>query len=91
MQQYGEAEWKRMSELERQRKMVELRRKERQLRHEGKMDEVEALLGQHLKHKQGKHLHVVWGSFSFSFSIFFSELSSLFSIFILSASAASET
>ena len=73
MQQHGEAEWKRMSELERQRKMVELRRKERQLRHEGKMDEVEALLGQHLKHKQGKCLHVVWGSLDFfCFSIFFS-------------------
>ncbi|XP_070192500.1 trichohyalin-like isoform X3 [Littorina saxatilis] len=52
IQQYGEVEWKRMSELERQRKLVEMKRKERQLRHEGKMDEVEALLGQHLKHKQ---------------------------------------
>ena len=73
MQQYGEAEWKRMSELERQRKMVELRRKERQLRHEGKMDQVEALLGQHLKHRQGKRQHVVWGSFYFRF--LFSSLS----------------
>ncbi|XP_076469709.1 uncharacterized protein LOC143300037 [Babylonia areolata] len=52
IQQYGEVEWKRLSELERQRKVAELKRKERQLRHEGKMDEIEALLGQHLKHKQ---------------------------------------
>ena len=50
-----------------------------------------SLLGQHLKHRQGKRQHVVWGSFYFSFSIFFSELSSVFSIFILSAWAASET
>ncbi|KAL8585439.1 hypothetical protein ACOMHN_024600 [Nucella lapillus] len=50
--QHGEVEWKRLSELERQRKMAELKRKERQLRHEGKLDEIEELLGQHLKHKQ---------------------------------------
>jgi hypothetical protein len=54
MQHHGEAEWKRMSELERQRRLVEMKRKERQLRSEGKMDEVDILLGQYLKHKQGK-------------------------------------
>ena len=59
-----------MSELERQRKLVEMKRKERQLRHEGKMDEVEALLGQHLKHKQGQ--------FSWGFLVFI-VLSFLFS------------
>nr|KAG5708461.1 hypothetical protein BaRGS_026188 [Batillaria attramentaria] len=52
MKQHGETEWRRMSELERQRQVVEMRRKERQLRREGKMEEVDALLGQLLKHKQ---------------------------------------
>ena len=51
------------------------------------------MLGQHLKRKQGKCLHVVLGAFYLFIFIYFkiSELSSVFSIFILSALAASET
>ncbi|CAH1784103.1 unnamed protein product [Owenia fusiformis] len=52
MKQHGEAEWQRMSEQERQRKLVELKRKERQLRLEGKIDEAAALLGDALKDQE---------------------------------------
>lgn len=43
--QLGESEWQRMSELERQKKMMELKLKERQLRREGKFDEISQILG----------------------------------------------
>lgn len=41
----GEAEWKNLSEQERQRKLIELKLKEKKLRKEGKYDEAAALLG----------------------------------------------
>ena len=41
----GEAEWSRLSEQERQRKLIELKLKERQLKREGKYDEAALLLG----------------------------------------------
>ena len=41
----GEAEWNRLSEQERQRRLMELKLKERKLRREGKYDEAAALLG----------------------------------------------
>lgn len=43
--QLGESEWQRLSELERQKKMMELKLKERQLRREGKFDEISQILG----------------------------------------------
>lgn len=52
IKQLGDAAWQQMSELERQRRVVDLRRKERKLRQDGKKDEIEALIGQHLKHKE---------------------------------------
>ena len=41
----GEKEWERLSEQERQRKMIELRLKEKKLRKEGRFDEAAALMG----------------------------------------------
>ncbi|XP_013408861.1 trichohyalin [Lingula anatina] len=52
VQQVGEAEWKNMSEQERQRRMMQLRLEERRLRKEGKLDEASALLGEALKNKE---------------------------------------
>ena len=46
MFQMGEAEWNRLSDLERQRLLMELKLKERRLRREGKYDEAAALLGE---------------------------------------------
>ncbi|XP_035826163.1 uncharacterized protein LOC101847194 [Aplysia californica] len=48
MKEMGEGDWNRLSELERQKKLLELKMKEKRLRREGKMDEVAALLGQFL-------------------------------------------
>ncbi|XP_033746567.1 trichohyalin-like isoform X2 [Pecten maximus] len=45
MKQLGEAEWKLLSEKERQKKLMELKLKERQLRRDGKFDELARLLG----------------------------------------------
>ncbi|XP_041349458.1 uncharacterized protein LOC121368777 [Gigantopelta aegis] len=52
MKQMGEAEWKHLSERERQRHVIKMRVEERRLRQEGKMDEVAMLLGQHLQNEQ---------------------------------------
>ena len=41
----GEKEWERLSEQERQRKMIELRLKEKKLRKEGRFDQAAALMG----------------------------------------------
>ena len=43
--QIGEKDWQNMSERERQRRLMELKLKERQLRRDGKFDELAALLG----------------------------------------------
>ena len=45
MREMGEADWSRLSDLERQRKLVELKMRERRLRREGRMDELAQLLG----------------------------------------------
>ncbi|GFN88861.1 trichohyalin-like [Plakobranchus ocellatus] len=45
MREMGEAEWSRLSDLERQKKLVELKMREKRLRREGRMDEIAQLLG----------------------------------------------
>ncbi|XP_064633679.1 golgin subfamily A member 4-like [Lineus longissimus] len=52
IQQLGESNWKRLSEKERQQKLLEFKLKERQLRKEGRMDEVAAMMGDYLKDKE---------------------------------------
>ncbi|GFS04522.1 trichohyalin-like, partial [Elysia marginata] len=44
--QMGEAEWNRLSSLEKQRQLIQLKLKEQRLRREGKYDEAAALLGE---------------------------------------------
>ena len=43
--QVGEKEWLKLSEQERQKRLVDLKLKEKQLRKEGRMDEAAQLLG----------------------------------------------
>ncbi|GFS04525.1 trichohyalin-like [Elysia marginata] len=45
IREMGEADWSRLSDLERQKKLLELKMRERRLRREGKMDELAGLLG----------------------------------------------
>ena len=45
----GEKDWERLTELQRQRKILEMKKKERRLRREGKMDEINALMGKDLQ------------------------------------------
>ncbi|XP_038068700.1 trichohyalin-like isoform X2 [Patiria miniata] len=52
MKQVGEAEWARLSERERQGKLMKLKLQERKMRQEGKYDEAAALLGQGIKDQQ---------------------------------------
>lgn len=52
MAQAGKADWDRLSEAERQKRLQELRLKERRLRREGKWDELEQLLGDALKNEE---------------------------------------
>ncbi|XP_022097553.1 trichohyalin-like isoform X2 [Acanthaster planci] len=52
MKQMGEVEWARLSERERQGKLMKLKLQERKMRQEGKYDEAAALLGQGLKDQQ---------------------------------------
>jgi len=47
--QLGEDEWSRLSEAERQRRLVELRRQESRLRQQGQHDEAAELLMRHLR------------------------------------------
>ena len=49
MRQFGEAEWRKMSEGQRQRHLVKLRMEERRLRQEGKFDQAAKLLGDSVK------------------------------------------
>ena len=44
MKEYGELEWARLSEKQRQQMLVRQKLKERKLRREGKFDEIEAML-----------------------------------------------
>ena len=53
MNQVGEAEWNRMNERERQRKLMEIKMQERRLREEGKLDEAKELLKGLIDAKQG--------------------------------------
>ena len=54
MKQCGEAEWAALSERERQARLVKLRREEKRLRREGKVDEAAALLGDLKDQEQGR-------------------------------------
>lgn len=54
MKEHGEAEWNRMSEKQRQKKLIELKLKERQLRREGKLDEIANIIGRHLENEKCK-------------------------------------
>ncbi|XP_060592636.1 LOW QUALITY PROTEIN: trichohyalin-like, partial [Ruditapes philippinarum] len=52
MKEHGEAEWNRMSEKQRQKKLIDLKIKERQLRREGKMDEIANIIGSYLENEK---------------------------------------
>lgn len=54
MKQVGEEEWRRLSEQERQKRLAEMKLKERRLRQEGRMDEAAGLLGGLAETEQGK-------------------------------------
>lgn len=54
MNEMGEADWLRLTDLERQKKILEFKRKERRLRREGKFDEAASLLSQFEKQTNGK-------------------------------------
>ena len=47
--QMGEAEWYRLSEAERQKRLMELKLKERMLRQQGRHDDAAVLIQQHLR------------------------------------------
>ncbi|XP_052249024.1 uncharacterized protein LOC127856876 isoform X2 [Dreissena polymorpha] len=59
MKELGESEWNRLSEKERQRRILQLKLKERQLRKSGKIDEANALLAELLKDQE--HLRQLMG------------------------------
>ncbi|KAJ8301347.1 hypothetical protein KUTeg_020334 [Tegillarca granosa] len=48
----GESEWNRLSDLERQKKLTELKLKEKQLRREGRLDELAEILGDALQYDE---------------------------------------
>ncbi|ESO89984.1 hypothetical protein LOTGIDRAFT_164683 [Lottia gigantea] len=50
--QYGELDWSKITDAERQKKVFEMKLKERRLRKEGKIDEVNKLIGESLKHQE---------------------------------------
>ena len=52
----GEADWAKLSEKERQARLIKLKLQERKLRQEGKYDEVAALLGDAAKSQQALEL-----------------------------------
>ena len=54
MKEHGEREWAQLSEQERQRKLIELKLKERRLRKEGKLDEISNIIGSHLENEKSK-------------------------------------
>ena len=54
MNQMGHKEWAKLSERERQSRLVKLKLKERKLREEGRYDEAAALLGELSLQQQGK-------------------------------------
>ena len=56
MKQSGEAEWAALSERERQARLLKLKREEKRLRREGKMDEAAALLDSLKDQEEGRPL-----------------------------------
>ena len=60
MNQVGEAEWNRMNERERQRKLMEIKMQERRLREEGKLDEAKELLKGLIDAEQGNYVCVTY-------------------------------
>ena len=54
MKDLGNAEWSRLTERERQAKLVKLKHAEKKLRQEGKLDEAAMLLGQLQKDDAGR-------------------------------------
>ena len=59
MKEYGEREWAEMTEKQRQKKLIELKVKERQLRKEGKMLEIANIIGSHLENEKCKCYDVI--------------------------------
>ena len=57
MKQTGEAEWAAISERERQARLLKLKREEKRLRREGKLDEAAALLGSLKDQEDGMYFH----------------------------------
>ena len=55
IQEMGEADWYRLSDLDRQKKLVELKMRERRLRREGLTDELAQLLGNFAKDSDSKN------------------------------------
>lgn len=55
----GDAEWAKLSERERQARLMKMKLEERKLRNEGKLDEVARLLGESIKDQ--KHLNELMG------------------------------
>lgn len=53
MQQMGEAEWNALSEKDQQKKLMEIKLKEKQLRKDGKVDEARQLLEALIMTEQG--------------------------------------
>ena len=55
MKEHGDRQWNMLSEKERQRKLIQLKMKERRLRKEGKMDEIAELIGKHLENEKSRN------------------------------------
>ena len=58
IKQTGEAEWAKMSERERQARLMKIKLQERKLRQENKFDEAGALLSQGIKDQSGMMYHL---------------------------------
>lgn len=56
MKQIGAEEWARLTEKERQARLMKLKLQERRLRQEGKSEEAYALLGQGIQNQEGNGL-----------------------------------
>lgn len=56
MRQIGADEWLRLSEKERQARLVKIKLQEKRLRQEGKFEEANALLGQAIQNQEGLYI-----------------------------------
>ena len=76
MNQYGKAEWDRLSEQERQSQLAKMRMLEKKLRREGKYDELSKLLGDAASNSDalGVRLFIVCVTEQHYVSIFFTRL-----------------